>query len=286
MADTVEMQDIRGLDIDKTVKGFALAEYMFKNAISGSTMSADSLRWYQETAADLTATSPSTIVKAPLATPTNLEVSWTRNTSYAKEYMAECTISEMDIQTADIDVLARTLLRLTRAVVKQVDSDIWDVVTESRTVVNIQTVVATASWDAVSGQDCIEDLLEAIQKIEEYNYDAGSAEVWLSPKDKKNLMTWLVSTKGVNFGNFASERVSDGSLTNILGLKVRSNNVVTADYAVVLIPKAAATWKSLTDTTSRIIEDPGLNRKVRVWERGVCILNDPKAVVLISNTQT
>ena len=30
MADTVEMQDIRGLDIDKLAKGFAERQYVFK----------------------------------------------------------------------------------------------------------------------------------------------------------------------------------------------------------------------------------------------------------------
>ena len=30
MADTTGMQDIRGLNIDKTVTGFALTEYVFK----------------------------------------------------------------------------------------------------------------------------------------------------------------------------------------------------------------------------------------------------------------
>ena len=53
---TVETNDIRGLDIDKLVKGFALTEYIFKSMVTVSSTSGDAIRWYQETAADLTAT--------------------------------------------------------------------------------------------------------------------------------------------------------------------------------------------------------------------------------------
>ena len=56
---TIETVNIRGLDIDKVIKGFALTNYVFKNLVTSSTTDGDSVRWYQETAADLTITSPS-----------------------------------------------------------------------------------------------------------------------------------------------------------------------------------------------------------------------------------
>jgi len=287
MADQVEMQDIRGLDIDKAVKGFALTEYIFKNAVTVVNTSADHIRWYQETAADLTATAPMRVAnKATLALPTELEVSWTRNTSYVKEYMAQGTISEMDIKSADIDVLARTLLRLTRAVVKQVDTDIYNVASESQTAVNINSVTSNAAWDAASGQDPIEDILEAMQKIEEADYETSGLEIWLSPKDKKSLLTWLISTKGASIPQFASEKVENGVLMTFLGAKVRVSPNVVADSALVLNPKKAVTYRQFTDTTSKIIENPGLNKMIRVWARGIATLTDPKAVTIITNTQT
>lgn len=285
MADTVEQQEIRGLDIDKTVKGFALAEYIFKADCTVSAMSGDSVRWYQETATELTATSPSTINVAPLSIFPTLEESWTRNVSYVKKYAAECFISMEDIKSADIDVLARTLLRLTRAVVKQVDSAIWDVMTESRSPSLINSVTATAAWDAASGQDPIEDILEAKQDIMENNYNPEGASLYLSPKDYKSLVTWLISTKGSSIPAFSSAVVSNGTVMQLLGLNVKVSNNVTADYAAVVVPQRACTWKSHTDTTSRIIEEPGIGSKVRVWELGVPILTDPKCVSLISNTQ-
>lgn len=291
MADTVEMQDIRGLDIDKTVKGFALVEYIFKNDCVVTAASGDSIRWYQEDSSDLTATSPTNIEHGSLSTPLTLEVSWTRQTSYVKEYMVEGTISEMDLLSADIDVIARTLLRLTRAVTKKVDADIWNVMTESQSASNIQSFATTSvggdQWDAASyAGNPIKDALHAKKLLYDYGYDAEGASWYLSPTDYQNVIDWLITGKGSSIPGFSSEKVRSGTVTQILGLNVKVSTNVTADYSAVVVPQKACTWKEHTAITSRIIDNPGLNKKVRVWERGIAILTDPKAVVLITDTQT
>lgn len=290
MADTVEMQDIRGMDIDKVVKGFALTEYIFKNDCTVSTMSGDSVRWYQETSADLTATTPSTINMSPLSVFPTLETSWTRNTSYVKKYGAECFISMEDIKSSDVDVLARSLLRLTRAVTKKVDTDIWNVMTESQSAVNINSFATTSiggdQWDAASGQDIIKDLLHAKKLIADNGYNPEGASLYLSTLDYRSLVTWLISSKGSSIPQFASDRMTNGSVMQILGLNVKVSPNVTADYAAVVIPQVACTWKSYTPITSRAIEEAGIGTKLRVYELGVAILTDPKAVCLITDTQT
>lgn len=287
MADSVEMQDIRGLQIDKAVKGFALREYIFKNDVTVSSTTADHIRWYQETAADLTATTPSKVANiSPLSQFPALEVTWTRNTSYMRKYAAEGFISMEDMKSADISVLARTLLRLTRAVVKQVDTRIWDVMTESQSASNINSVTVTNEWDDDSNTAPINDILQALRLIEANDYDTSGAVLYLSPTDKQNLLDWLISTKGSSIPAFSSDRVRDGTLMEFLGLKVKVSNNVTADYAAVAVPAKAVTWYSHTDTTARVIEEPGIGSKIRVWELGEAVLTDPKAVTLISNTQT
>lgn len=292
MADTVEMQDIRGLDIDKTVKGFALIEYMFKKDCSMSNTSADSIRWYQETAADLEATAPSQVANIDrLSNFTNLEVSWTRNVSYVRKYAAEGTLSMEDMKSADIDVLARTLLRLTRAVVKQVDTRIFNVLTESLSPTNIQTFATTAvggdQWDAASDAgDPLADLLHARYLLENQGYDASQAVCYLHPIDARNLFTWLTH-KGAQFPSVAANLITgNGTLANIYGITIKTSVNVTQDNAVVFLPRTACTWKTFQDTTSRVIENPGIGSTVRVWEIGEAILTDPKAVVLITDLQT
>lgn len=287
MADNVGQADIRGLDIDKTLKGFALTEFVFKNKLcTVSSMSGDQVRWYQETSTDLTATTPSRVANmASGARFAHLEHSWTRNTSYYKKYGAECFITMEDMKGSDIDVYARTLLRLTRAVAKQVDTDIWNVITENQTAVNINSVTSTAAWDAASGQNPVEDILEALQKIEEAGYDTTNAKIVVSPKDKKSLLTWLITTNGDKATQYSSDLLRGGEITRLLGKELIVNVNVTADYAAVVVP-GAATWKSFTSLTSAEIEEKGIGSTIRVWEHGITLLTDPKMVTLISNTAT
>lgn len=291
MADRTEMQDIRGLDIDKTVKGFALTNYIFKNDCMQASVSGDSIRWYQETADDLTATSPSNIEKGPLSTPAYLEHSWTRNTSYVREYMVETAISEMDVQSADIDVIARMLLRLTRAVTKKVDTRIWNVMTESVTPVNIQTFATTAvggdQWDAAAyAADIVKDLVYAKRLLIDNGYNPEGASLYLDSVGYASLVAWLISGKGSSIPNFSSQKVETGVVMQILGLNVKVSTNVTTDYAAVVIPQIACTWKTHTAITSAIIKNPGIDSTIRVWEKGEAILTDPKAVVLITDINT
>lgn len=291
MADTVGQQEIRGLDIDKLVKGFALREYVFKNFASVSSTSALEIRWYQETAADLTATSPSTITTAPLATFPTIEPSWTRNTSYVKKYAAENFLSMEDIKDNDIDILARTLLRLTRAVVKQVDTRIWNVLTQSQapdlSSTSIHLVEASGTgWDDGTNGNPIRDIMSGVAALATSDYDTSNWVIAMTPTSHKDLLNYIITTKGSSIPQFSSEKVRDGTVMNILGGRVIVSNNVTADFAAIFIPQKSVTWKTFTPTTARTIEEVGLGTKVRVWEVGEAILTDPKSVALIQDIVT
>jgi len=287
MADTTGMQDIRGLNISKVVTGFALREYVFKQLCISQMVSSWQDRYYQETAADLTGGTGSAVEGVPrLANFPHGEVSWTQQNSYMKKHGMESRISWEDAKTNDVDTIARSLLRVARAVAKSVDAEIWDVITENQSPANINSVTSTAAWDAGSGQDPVEDILEAKQKISENDYNPDrDTFLLLSPKDYKSLLTWLISTKGSSIPQFSSEKVRNGRIGEFLGLTVLVSNNVTADYAAVVIGKEAATWKAVQGLTTRTIEDAGIGFTIRSWEVGACQLKNPKAVTLISNTQ-
>jgi len=288
MADTVEKADIRTLDIDKLVKGFALTEYVFKNLVSVSTTNGDSIRWYQETAADLTATAPSVVANiAPLAQFTNLEASWTRNTSYPRKYGVEGFISMEDLRTTDIDVQARTVLRLTRAVVKQVDTRIYNVLTESQSPSNIGTAGAVGTgWDDTSNGNPVIDILSGQQAISESDYQPIGGVIAMDPKNHKDLLNYLITVKGSSIPSYSVEKIKSGVVMNLLGMRVVVSNNVVADSVFVGVPDRAVTWKTAVGTTARTIEDPGLGVKIRVWEDGEAILTDPAASYLITDTNT
>ena len=219
---TVETNDIRGLDIDKLVKGFALTEYVFKGMVTVSSTSGDAIRWYQETAADLTAITPTVVANiSPLSTFPTLEVTWTRQTSYVRKYAAEGFISMEDIKSADIDVLARTMLRLTRAVVKQVDTRIYNVLSDTQATgsAGVGTAAATGTgWDDTSSGNPILDIMKAKQNIAENNYNPEGGMIAMNPKNHKDLLNNLIVLKGSSIPQFASTKVQTGVVMELLGM--------------------------------------------------------------------
>lgn len=292
MADTVEMQDIRARDLDRIAKGFAEESYVFKSDCTVAPMNGDSIVWYQKTAGTLSQSAPSVTKNvSPLSVPATLEVSWTRNTSYPKKYFVEGFISMEDIKSTDLNVLATTIRDLTLHIVSQVDGDIWDVMTESQSPVNIQTFATTAvggdQWDAADyAADIVADLMNAKRLIWAQNYNPEGASLYVSPKDYTSIVNWLISGKGSNIPGFSSEKIKSGVVMQLLGLNVKVSNNVTDDYALVIVPKRATTFRQQFNTTVETMKDPGMGTKVRVYEHGVAYNTDPKAIVLITDTQS
>ena len=183
MADQVGQTNIRGLEIDRVVKGFAQYEYIFKGDLTQASTSADTIRYYTRTSDDLTATTPMAIGPAArLALPTILEPDVTRNTAYVKKYFVAEKISMEDIKMADISVLSWILEKLTRAVVKKVDTDIWNVISNSR--INDGTtnlIVASGAW-----VDAAADPLRDINRAKKFclvsgAYNMSNSVLYINP---------------------------------------------------------------------------------------------------------
>ena len=288
MADTVGMQDIRGININKAVTGFALASYVFKDRLCSVQSSSNwQERYYKETAADLTGGTGNAVEGVPrLAAFPNMDVSWTLVQSYHKKFGAETTISYEDILSNAIDTIVRSTLRIGRAVAKSVDAEVWDVVTDGRSTANINsvTIAAGSEWDSltIANQNPIQNILNAKKEIAEDNYDPEGAYLCLNPKDYANL---LGNSNVRNAGQFYSPDVTQrGQVGTICGLKILVSNNVTADYAAVVVAPDAATWLELAPLQTQMITNEGISKTIRSWEIGVCQLKNPLAVCLIVNT--
>jgi hypothetical protein len=289
MADTVGQLDLRAENISKVVTGFALQEYRFKQVCMVQSSNSWKETYYTETSADLTGGLGSSVKGVPrLANFPYGEVSWTRTSSYLEKYGMEGVISWEDATTNEIDVIARTLLRIGRAVAKAVDDQIWAVISENQSASTINSVAISAGneWDSATAanRDAIKDILNACQLIQEDNYDPyKNGYLLLSPKDFRNLMSQAVIRNASTM--FGDELVKNGRVGRLLGLNIIVSNSVTADYALVIVGKEAATWKEAAPLKVETITDPGVKYTIRAWEVGVCQLTNPNAVCLISNTQ-
>ncbi len=286
-ADTAGQVDIRGIDIDKLAKGFADEENVFKKFINVTATSSRLIRWYQKTAGFLDTSDTTGITASQIdfvaekALPPVLQQTWTRNESSVKKFMAESEwLSEEDIRDSDIDILATTVRDIVRAVERRVDKRIYDIITESGAPVNILSNLAIANWSDTTNGDPIRDLLSGAALIRGQSYEINNLVLALNPKDYKNLLGWLISTKGSSIPAFASDKVESGVLMNLLGNKVVVNENVSGANAVQFVQGRIATWKSFMPVTARTIEEPLIGTKIRVAEEGECLLTDPKGVVL------
>jgi hypothetical protein len=291
MADTSGMAEIRGIDIDKLAKGFADEEIIFKRYVTVSITSAREIRWYSKTSGYLTTTATEGITAGSelsnvpeRARPAVTEQSWTRTTSYVRKYFVESPlISQEDIRDCDIDILATNVRDLVRAVQRLVDARIYTILS---TGTGVQTGAATSVWDVPATANPIKDILVMKQAIRVYGYDPEGAILALNSIEHRNLLEWLINTKGSSIPAFSSNLVGNGVVMELLGVKVVVSQNCTTDQALLFVPQRAATWKSFMPISTAVIDEPGIGKKIRCWEEGEAILTDPKASYLLTNTAT
>ncbi len=283
MADSTGMADLRKENVSRVVVGFALQEYRLKQLCMIQSSSSWKETYFQETAADLTGGTGSAVKGVPrLANFPYGEVTWTEASNRLVKHGMEGVVSWEDAKTNEIDVIARTLLRIGRAIAKSVDDVIYFAITNE----NGQTVATGAPWDAavVADRDPIQDILNAIKLIAIQNYDAlaGNGFLLLNPTDYANL---LGNANIRNAGQFyTSDVTKNGRVGRLLGLSVVVSNSVDADEAAVVIAKEAMTWKSAAGLRVTSIEDPGIKWTIRAWEIGVVQVKQPNAICVITNT--
>jgi hypothetical protein len=284
MADVMGEQDLRAQHWAPIVQGFALQEYRMKQVVTITSSTAWIESFYQETSTELTGGTGSTIKGIPRgAAFPHGEPSWTLSNARHEKYGMQGTIFWEDMATSNFDIVARTLLRIGRAVASAVDTQIYSGLSSATG----NTVAAAATWDAavIANRDPIQDILNAIKLCAEDNYDvvSGRGYLLLSPKDFANL---LGNANVRNAGQFYTDEVTrNGKVGKLLGLSVIVSNAVTADQAMVIIGQEAATWQQAQALRVVSIEDPGVKWTIRAFEVGVIQVTNPNAICTITNTQ-
>jgi len=280
---TTGQADLRAENVSRIVTGFALQEYKFKSLCMVQSSNSWKETYWKETAADLTGGTGSGVEGVPrLANFPYGEVSWTEASSRHLKHGMEAVISWEDAKTNEVDVIARTLLRIARSVTKSVDANIYDSLTSNAG----NTVAASDNWDSatIANRNPIQDILNAIKLISVDNYDPyTNGHLLLSPTDFANLMG---NSSIRNAGQFwTSDVTKNGKVGKLLGLTMVVSNNVSADEAMVMIAKEAITWKQAQPLTVNTIEDPGIKFTIRAFEIGTAQVKNPDAVCVITNTQ-
>ncbi|KKL86745.1 hypothetical protein LCGC14_1941680 [marine sediment metagenome] len=288
MVETAGQALIRDIDITKG----AIAEFeealIFKALISSRPTKSREIKFWSKTTGYLTLTSPAKLSNiAPGARPFVAETSWTPDTVYSIKYMLDSPMINMEDESdSEVQVFRDNAKDVVEAIANDVDNDIWNIASENQSPSLINSTAANAAWNAASGQDPFEDIMEGKQEIrEQTKRSIRNGVLLLNAKGEKDLLVWLVSTKGSSVPNFASEKVGTGSIERFAGLQVIVSENVTATFAMVADLKQAVEYRQFKPLQTWIITEEGIGRKIRVSTNGIAILIKPKYISLITGVR-
>lgn len=278
--------ELRAENIEAMVQGFALQSYIMKDLVMINNSNSWKETFWQEEPEDLTASGTQKVKGIPRnANFPEAEVKWEKVTSVIEKYGLEGTISYEDAFTNEIDVVARTLLRIGRAIAKSVDDEIYEKLTEggSPDKINHLEIASGEEWNASTEADRnpFKNILEAVKKMIQHNYDPYGQGVTMivNPHD----FVYLMDNEKIQ-RMFEKEIGNNGRVGRLGGVSLRVSNTVKDNEALMVINQICGTWKSAVPLTTHTEERPGIDWKVRSWELGVTQLTNPKAVTLITNT--
>jgi len=227
-------QDIRGENVERAVKGFALKEFKLKQVCLQQSSNKWTETYYTETATELTGgTGQAVKGVARGARFPHLDPSWTEASVRHIKHAGESTVFIEDKLTDAIDVQARTIIRVARAIAESVDQHIYSELTGAT---SIGTAAAAGTgWDAAveSTRKPISDILKGIQNMQENNYDVSNLFLLVQPHAYRSLME---NSKVINNPSFkTADIVSNGKMGQVCGAKIIVSNSVDDDELLKII---------------------------------------------------
>lgn len=291
-AQNMGQSDLRSETISALVRGIVDRMFVMKQVVITEASSSDMETYYTETSTVLTA--PTTNI--PLqgtprgSLPTDLTPKFTKKSVTNQAYKGSGVIYWEDERLDKIDVVARTIAKISEAIVSAVDTVIWNTLTENQSAVNINTVAIAAGseWDSatIAARDPRQNILDAVAEIKKDNWimggNLGKIFCIVSPDDAAQIFGNSKVTDAAFAGN--DSVMNNGFRGTINGVTILESNVVTADYALVTL-YGAGTWYSVQDLIVETKIEPLVSKTVVAAMWGYCALIDPTKSCLISNTQ-
>lgn len=291
MAYTLEQgsQALNREDVDAMVKQIAAQTYKFKQAVS--IVGTDSLdnTFFREDPTVLTGSGTANIKGVPFgATIPTAHPKWERLSSRVLAFKIEDNIAWEIMKGSVIDMQARTIIKLTAAVVKTVDDYIYDQLSQSNNFaqsleIQSYSISLDKYWNGASAA-IVKDLGAARRLIGQKFYDNTNTLTFVSSRDMQSINDFI-HNKGAQYEKLGEEAAVNGRILRLAGTTLVENQSTTASYALMVTPKICATYKEFVPLTTVTIEDPLKSWTVRVAEEGVVERTDPLAIVVIRGTQ-
>jgi len=274
MADQPGEHDLRAEDVDAIVKNYALESFTMLQVCTVVKTSSATNTYYEETDSDILKTATTGVTETSFknapsgAVFPHVEHSWTEINEHASMHGADHTMGWDVWKLSAIDVKARMLERVGRAIANSVDTAIY---TELATTTN--TAAAVQTWDNAteSLQQPLKDILIARSALKINNWSTTTnLKMVIHPT---NFMELLNNPVIRNAGQFYTDGVTrNGSVGKIADFDVIETNVATENQVLFCIAKTAMTWYEAQPLATYVKEDPGQTLKIRAYQMGVPVL--------------
>jgi hypothetical protein len=276
MADMGGEQDLRKEDVDAVVKNYALEQFTGLQICTIVPTSSEKNTYYQETDSDITPSTTTGITGTGLGFGQrpegsifpHVEHTWTETSERVKMHGATHTISWQVWKLSAIDVKARMLERIARAIALSVDDAIY---TELATTTN--TAAAVQTWDNAteSLQQPMKDILIARSALKLNNWTTTSnLKMIIHPTNFMELMNNPVIR---NAGQFYTDGVTrNGVVGKIADFTIIESNAMTENTVLFCISQTAMSWYEAQPLKTTMKEEAGETITIKAFQMGVPVL--------------
>lgn len=273
MADIPGDQDLRAEEIDAVVKNYALEQFTGRQICSIVSTSSEKNTYYQETDSDITQMTTTGIsdtgfTNSQGAIFEHVNHSWTETAERVKIHGATHTMDWTVWKLSAIDVKARMLERVARAIVMSEDDAIY---TELATTTN--TAAAVQTWDNAteSLQQPLKDILIARSALKLNNWTTSSnLKMIIHPT---NLMELLNNPVIRNAGQFYTDGVTrNGVVGKIADFTIIESNAMTENTVLFCISQTAMTLYEAQGIKTKITEEEGETLTIKAFNMNVPVL--------------
>lgn len=271
---------LRATSYDLAIKQLANYSYKFKQLVSVVTSSSWKNYFFREQTDIPVGQEGNAIKGIPRGADfPNAVLSWEQVTSRIEKYGLSSTIDHEDIIAGNIDMRNRTILRIAEGVAKAVDTEISLVISENWTPSNIQTGTLQGGYWNQTSAAIIKDLAKMKAQVKAYYDNASDFTTVINPDVEPYILHYIYE-KGAQ-ASTSGQSAFNGQIGNPAGVNIITSSVVPTSYALFLVPKTCATWKSLMPLQTETKTEAFKGDTITACEYGVTELHEPKQVVLL-----
>lgn len=267
---------LRKTTYDNAIKQLAIYSYKMKQLVSVSPSNSWKNYFFREATDVPEGQSGNAIKGIPRGADfPNAVITWEQVNSRIEKYGLSGKIDHEDIIAKNIDTRNRTIKRIAEGVAKAVDNEIYSVLS---TDTGIQTgSLYGGYWDETSAA-IIKDLAFMKANVKSYYDNASKFAIVINP-DAEPYVLHYIYEKGAQ-ATQSGQKAFNGQIGSPAGVSIITADVVPVSYALFVVPKSCATWKSLMALSTDTKTDKFMGDEIRACEYGVTEVHEPKQIVL------